>query len=201
MPGLDWIIFDLGGIFVGESGPAIIARLAREFGGTPGQWARARDEYHRRLTCGELTLLQAYASVLPELGVDAWPADALAVHLEEFKRLSTAHDPEAVSLLDRLRGACGVACLTNTEIETAQICHRGGLFERFDRVYISVELGCMKPEPEIYRRALADLGCAPDRVFFVDDRPDNVKGARREGMRAELFRDVPTLEARLKELM
>lgn len=46
---------------------------------------------------------------------------------------------------------------------------------------LSHELRCSKPELAIYQRAAETAGCAPDRIFFVDDRPENVEGARRAG--------------------
>jgi HAD superfamily hydrolase (TIGR01509 family) len=55
-----------------------------------------------------------------------------------------------------------------------------------------------KPEPAIYRRALEILGPPPDRVLFIDDRPENVTGAAAEGMRAILFQGEETLRRELQ---
>src|SRR5690606_5872433 len=47
------------------------------------------------------------------------------------------------------------------------------------RVYCSAQFGLAKPEPEIFRRCVAQLGVAPEHALFFDDKPDNAKGARR----------------------
>lgn len=54
----------------------------------------------------------------------------------------------------------------------------------------SCELGIAKPAPEIFQAALAQLDLDAPRVGFFDDRPSNVAGATRLGMRSELWHDV-----------
>jgi putative hydrolase of the HAD superfamily len=53
--------------------------------------------------------------------------------------------------------------------------------EFFQTHMLSHELRCSKPEPAIYQHAAKAAGVAPDRIFFVDDRPENVDGARHAG--------------------
>lgn len=63
----------------------------------------------------------------------------------------------------------------------------------FRDAVLSYEIMRMKPEPEIYEAAAAVAGVPPESIFFTDDRPENVAGARRAGWRAELFVDAPRL--------
>jgi putative hydrolase of the HAD superfamily len=46
---------------------------------------------------------------------------------------------------------------------------------------------CSKPDLAIYRRAAEAASTDPGRIFFVDDRPENVDGALRAGLDAVLF--------------
>ena len=62
-----------------------------------------------------------------------------------------------------------------------------GFLNHFDQVTFSYELGVIKPEPEIYRHAIHGLGVEPAEALFLDDRPDNVEGARAAGIYAEIF--------------
>ena len=57
----------------------------------------------------------------------------------------------------------------------------------FDRRYISGEMGMVKPDPAIYAAVEADCGIAPDRLFFTDDRADNIAAARARGWVAHRF--------------
>jgi putative hydrolase of the HAD superfamily len=62
-----------------------------------------------------------------------------------------------------------------------------GFLEHFDQVTFSYELGMVKPEPGIYAHAIAGLGIDPGQTLFLDDRPDNVEGARAVGLHAQIF--------------
>lgn len=62
-----------------------------------------------------------------------------------------------------------------------------GFLDHFDQVTFSYELGVIKPEPAIYRHALEGLGVEPAEALFLDDRPENVEGARAAGIHAEVF--------------
>lgn len=48
---------------------------------------------------------------------------------------------------------------------------------------ISAELGCTKPDPRMYHRALELADCSPDEAIFVDDWPGCVAGAEEVGIR------------------
>ena len=63
-----------------------------------------------------------------------------------------------------------------------------------ENVLVSYMMGIRKPEPELFRRALAHFGAAPGNTFFVDDSLANVQGARSVGITAHHFAyhgDVP----------
>jgi HAD superfamily hydrolase (TIGR01549 family) len=58
-----------------------------------------------------------------------------------------------------------------------------GLSERFEKIFISSEVGCEKPDPEIFRRAVEVMDVAPRRCLHVGDDPDNDwEGATAAGM-------------------
>jgi putative hydrolase of the HAD superfamily len=58
-----------------------------------------------------------------------------------------------------------------------------GLLSRLDATVFSSEVGVRKPRPEIFHRALDELGVEPDRSVFVGDRLEaDVKGAGDLGM-------------------
>lgn len=58
-----------------------------------------------------------------------------------------------------------------------------GLAERLDAVVFSSDVGIRKPRPEIFLRALDELGVPPQRALFVGDRlVADVSGARAVGM-------------------
>lgn len=56
--------------------------------------------------------------------------------------------------------------------------------EIFDEVVLSYEVRSMKPDLPIYQEAIRRVGLAAEEIFFVDDRLDNVAGARQAGLDA-----------------
>ncbi|MBI3957456.1 MAG: HAD family hydrolase [Chloroflexi bacterium] len=59
-----------------------------------------------------------------------------------------------------------------------------GVAHSFSAVLVSEKEGVRKPDPEIFRRALARLGVTADEAVFVGDNPEaDIRGAQRVGMR------------------
>lgn len=91
-----------------------------------------------------------------------------------------------------------LGALNNEARETNEF--RFGKFElrRYLKVALSsCYLGMRKPEPAIYRRALDILGSRPYRTLFIDDREENVAGAKAAGMKAVRFTGAEALRSEL----
>ncbi|MBO9713111.1 HAD family phosphatase [Sphingomonas sp.] len=74
------------------------------------------------------------------------------------------------------------------------------LFDRFRDIVVSGDEKLVKPGAAIYHLALARFGLEPHEAVFIDDREDNVEGARAVGMHAILFVGAQALRAELKGL-
>ena len=57
----------------------------------------------------------------------------------------------------------------------------------FDQVVEAARLGVLKPDPEAFRLAAAEIGEDPERCLFVDDLAVNLEGAAATGMQTLLF--------------
>jgi putative hydrolase of the HAD superfamily len=62
-----------------------------------------------------------------------------------------------------------------------------GLLDPFDHLTLSYRLKIVKPEAAIYHVAAQGAGVAPGEALFLDDKLENVEGARAIGMQAELY--------------
>jgi putative hydrolase of the HAD superfamily len=193
-----WVIFDLGGIVIPETLDSIIAQVAADAGLSPRRLAESIMLYHDEAIKGKQTLLQVYRSVVRDLALKSSPEEVLGRHLTLYRQMSAKHDPGTVALMRRLHTVHSLACLTNTEPEIAEISKQTGLFDYFDRSYLSIELGLKKPDPEIFAAVLMDLGCGSKDVVFIDDRKENVEGAISVGVNAIQFRCVDQIEGELR---
>jgi glucose-1-phosphatase len=70
--------------------------------------------------------------------------------------------------------------------------------EAFDVIVTSFDERVMKPDRRIYEIAAARAGVALEEMFFVDDLPANVEGARAVGVDAVQYTDTPTLQRDLR---
>ena len=52
----------------------------------------------------------------------------------------------------------------------------------FEKIYLSFEMKMMKPEPEIFKAIIDDVGINPEETFFIDDSDINCKVANELGI-------------------
>jgi putative hydrolase of the HAD superfamily len=58
---------------------------------------------------------------------------------------------------------------------------------QFDGEFYSCFVGAAKPQAKFFEKVVAQLGCEASAVLFLDDRAENVEGARQAGLNAMLF--------------
>jgi putative hydrolase of the HAD superfamily len=96
---------------------------------------------------------------------------------------------DLVAALERGR-ACGLryGVVSNSEGKLSELLARVGLLSYFEFVVDSALEGVRKPDPEIFRRALARMGVAASVTLYAGDIPHvDVDGARAAGLEAVLI--------------
>lgn len=53
----------------------------------------------------------------------------------------------------------------------------------FSKVFLSYEMGLMKPDYQIYKKMIDSLGLDPEEILFLDDNADNINAAADMGIR------------------
>ena len=101
-------------------------------------------------------------------------------------------NPQALELAREIKaGGVRTAILSNMPHDLlGELRKTFDWLDEFEVQVWSCEHGVIKPDPAIYRLCLDALGCESQRTLFFDDRPNNVEGARRAGMKAHLFESV-----------
>lgn len=102
--------------------------------------------------------------------------------LEEFKSWPRAFFQGARELLRELRATYRVGCLSNSNPLHWEKFK--DFEEDFDIVLMSHLLGSVKPDREIFMRALRQCEVEPCEVYFFDDCDDNVRTAQSLGITA-----------------
>ncbi len=127
---------------------------------------------------------------------DGIPCDPAAFH--RTRRAGTGWITGMPPLLDELDGRLRRVTASNYPVWIHEVADEH-LGDRLDEVIASYHLGARKPEPAFYHGLLERLELPPAAVLFVDDRAENVDGARELGISAHRFVDAATLRVWLRE--
>lgn len=126
-------------------------------------------------------------------------ADLIRAYHERWPETVAGAFEDTVAVLRELRAA-GVPtyALTNFSAEKWEIAvERWSFLGELDGAVVSGRERVTKPDPAIYRLLLERYALTPETTFFTDDVAANVEGARRVGLRAELFVGADALRAQL----
>jgi putative hydrolase of the HAD superfamily len=140
---------------------------------------------------GQITADQFAIEVVQDLGLSLSPEAFLA----EFAGWLTVPLPGAFELVARIPNAYQVAALSNVSAFHWTGIQAMGLPARFDALYLSHEIGCLKPAPEAFRVVLDGMALPPGEVLFLDDGAANVQAARALGIEAHLVRGPAEAES------
>lgn len=118
---------------------------------------------------------------------------------DEWLQMVPGLIPETVALLRALRRrGVTVHALTNFGVRTLAMAEAAyPALTEFDRRFVSGALRLIKPDPAIYACVEAETGIAPERLFFTDDRPENIAAAEARGWQGHLFEGPEGLARRL----
>ncbi len=123
-------------------------------------------------------------------------SDAIGRELDVSDMLQAAADmfipnPHILPVLEKIRDlGIPMGLLSNTcEAHWNWIGERGypQVSGWFTPVILSYEVKSMKPDAHIYREAERHSGHHASRIFFTDDRAENVVAAKNAGWMAEVF--------------
>ena len=149
---------------------------------------RFREAYRRRrleLDRGTLSSEEYWSEILLECG--RRPSAETLARLEREDTLSwTRVNERVLRWAEELRRAgLRTAILSNMPTAKVGYLRSDGRFSwilSFDPVVFSCEPRIVKPEPEIYHLCLERLGISPQECLFLDDTPENLKGAAAVGI-------------------
>lgn len=144
---------------------------------------------------GKLSPRQFYRQVLEKFQAEISFEDFYDIYNDIFSLNSPI-----LSLLKKLRSGHRLVLLSNTDVM------RFGFIKKrfpeiliFDEYILSFKVGRIKPHPDIYCVALDKAEAKAEECVFIDDREENIEGARQVGINSILFKSLAQLEASLQE--
>ncbi|MFD1817841.1 putative hydrolase of the HAD superfamily [Pseudarcicella hirudinis] len=124
-----------------------------------------------------------------------------------FNALLLEIDPKRIELIENLGRKYRLFILSNTSnihfVDVEKILERCTGRKHFsdfiEIVFLSYEMGKVKPDPEIYRQVLQDAGIIAEETLFVDDLQANVESAAKLGINIIHIQPPVGILERLKE--
>jgi 2-haloacid dehalogenase len=200
-PTIELVLFDLGGVLI--------------------DWEPRR--LYRKIFADEAAMEQFLATVC----TPAWNleldrgrpfaeavAELVARHPEQREPIEAYHErwiemiggpiAPTVAVLDGLKSeGRRLEALTNWSAETFPLVRHDptyGFLDHFATIYVSGELGMIKPEDDIFHHVLDDVALPAGRVLFIDDSAKNIAAADRLGFATHHFATAEALAADLRRL-
>ncbi|MEO5921877.1 MAG: HAD-IA family hydrolase [Pseudolysinimonas sp.] len=151
-------------------------------------WAHRDDLDH-----GTVTVPGYWARVGSDLGLD-WTAGEVAELWARDFRSWISVEPGTVELLDELHaGGTRMAILSNAGFDFGDPLRRAPYGRYFERVFVSAELGMLKPHADVYEHVAGELGIGFDAFVFIDNKEPNVDAAVALGATGHHFTGVDGL--------
>ncbi len=208
-------IFDFGGVLVEQSftDNNLLDVLEHDLGiQIPRDSKSYTKKMNRRMKAGRIASKEYLEKLLEEYYYPhqkkdgALPAKKVNIEyylelwFEMYTRL-TNFSYKMENCIERLHHAgYTVSLLSNTfDIHVKSIELRG-FYDIFDHVYLSNELGMIKPDIKKYKYVLKKLDTEGKKCIFIDDKLPNLVPARKLGMVVLKFESVEKFDQQLTQL-
>ena len=198
MANIEFMYFDLGNVILPFDHDLMCRQVAAVADIEPGL-VRAlllEGEIQANYESGAITS-QQFFECFCELTNSTPDQDALMVALSDIFELN-AHIIPILTQLNAVNFPIGL--LSNTcEAHWNFILDRFQIVPRFfETKILSYQVKCLKPNAQIYELAAEAAGFPAEKIFFVDDKPENVEGAKNSGFVAVQFENPPCLTRALQ---
>lgn len=192
---IELIYFDCGGVLI-KNPLAEIFRVCGAILSVPREWIEeAYFVYEKDFATGKISESQFWKKFalnrnLPALtDTNLWKKALIDAYVEL---------PFTLGLIRNLKNkGWRIGILSNIEEPTLRYFE-----ERYSEIFkpqiYSCKQGFMKPEVEIYRRAIEASGVHPENILFIDDKAENIDVAREVGMTGIVFENARQLVQKLK---
>lgn len=189
LKGIDCVIFDFGEVLIELDYPRVIAGFSSV--------ANKNEE--------EIQEMVVTASILQDFEVDNISSSIFRKQINTLLGTSLPDDEfdeiwnsmlknlpkERMDLLSKVGESFDTYVLSNSNVihevafnkMIAEITGKGSLHEFVKKCYFSQDIGLRKPYKECYEHVIEDIGINPGKMLFLDDRLDNIEGAKSVGMK------------------
>jgi epoxide hydrolase-like predicted phosphatase len=191
------VIFDWGGVLIDDPRPALMKYCAKALGVSEEAYVKAHNKFMDDFQKGLPSEQTFWAKICRELNR---PKPQVPSLWGDAFRAAYSPRTDMFSLVARLKkNGYRTALLSNAEVSAMQFFDELR-YDMFDVAVFSCAEGMIKPTRKIYEITIEKLGCQSGQAVFIDDRLENINGAKQAGLNAVLFKNVEQLKTDLTRL-
>lgn len=178
------VVFDLGGVLVHGGYLDFIRHYCLECLTSSGKKEIAYLE--RQVNLGKITENQFYRDIQKVFGVHLAPEQMHNLIVHKMKT-----DKKLVHLIPKLRRSKVILFSNSLGHMATEVLRLRRIPTRklFRRVFISSVMHMVKPDRDAYRYVLRQIKVKPSEALMVDDRMENIRGARKAGMQGLVYKN------------
>lgn len=195
------IIFDLGNVLVDFDLRPAVERISGFCNKRPDEILKLFFDsgVTNSFEKGKLSAQGFYKQVKDILGLELGYESFVPIWNEMF--FFSAKNRAVYHIANRLKKNYRIALLSNTNIlHYRYIKDNFPVFSIFEKLFLSFEIGAVKPDKIIYKKAIKALSVLPENIFYTDDRPDLVNSASEIGIKSFIFTNTEQLIKDLSSL-
>lgn len=180
---IKFVYFDVGNVFM--TFDKIFTKVAKDLNVDKEKIFEIEDKYDIDANLGKIDIPEVWEKIVKELNIDKGKKyPIIESWISDYEPILPMH-----KLAKRIVKKYKTGILSNYyrgffEEATAQ-----GFIPKikFLTKIISAEVGCKKPEPEIYKIAEKKCGYKGNEILFIDDKKENLFTAAKFGWQTFLF--------------
>jgi len=193
------LLFDLGRVLVDFDHLRAAQRIAAFCSKTPAQIYDLFFESGATIAfeAGKITPEDFYLQVKQMLDLKLGYGSFEPIWNDIF--FLSAKNRSVFGLANSLRASYKTALLSNINILHYEYLKKNfPVFGAFDKIFLSFQLGLIKPDKKIYNLVVQELEVAPEEIFYIDDRPELVESAKSLGIQGCVFTNFSQLISDLR---
>ena len=185
----DTIIFDFGGVIL-DINPDLSRHKFAVMLGVENARRLEEEQVPQLYESGRMTRGEFIAKI-NQIGGTNYSEEEI---LNAWNAMLLAYQKPRIEWIKRLRNTHKLLMLSNTNESHFEYFHNKLIaeygvtfYQLFDHVYLSHEMGLLKPSLEIFQKVIDEQQLNPLRTLFIEDTQRNVDAARQVGLQTLLI--------------
>ena len=191
------IIFDWGGVLIRNPTPTLTKIFSELLNITKKEFIFLYSRYEDAFQRGKLSEDEFWDRICNDLNIKKPSIKSLWNYAF---RISYKENKKVFSLASSLKkNGYKIGFLSNSEVSSMDVFLEKN-YKIFDAIIFSCKEGFRKPEKEIFEIIISKLYVSPKESVFIDDKKENLDGAKKIGMKTILFKNYNKLIDELKSI-